>query len=76
MNIEILFLCDQEADCKTSPRCGKECIRTTRIEHAKNFTLLSSASEEECAYIEKDDKTVCRLDSPCHYQTETIEVKE
>jgi len=75
MNIEILFLCDQEADCKTSPRCGKECIRTTMIEHAKNFTLLS-ANEEKRAYIEKDDKAVCRLDSPCPYQTETIEVKE
>ena len=51
MNIEIVFLCDQEADCKTSPRCGKECIRTTNIEHAKNFAFVS-VNEEKSAYIE------------------------
>ena len=50
MNTAILFLCDQECDCKTSPRCGKECIRTTMIEHAKNFALLS-VNEEEREYI-------------------------
>ncbi len=73
--MNILFLCDQEADCKTSPRCWKECIRTTKIEHAKNFTLLS-ANEEKSAYIEKDDKTVCHLDSPCPYQDEEIKVEQ
>lgn len=51
MKIEIVFLCDQEADCKTSPRCGKECIRTTDIEHAKNFAFVS-VNEEKSAYIE------------------------
>lgn len=66
MKIEIVFLCDQEADCKTSPFCGKECIRTTKIEHAEAVEILA----------ENDDKPVCHLDSPCPYQTETIEVKE
>lgn len=36
----VAFLCDQQAECKESVNCGKECKHTLDIKHAKNFKKI------------------------------------
>lgn len=43
----VAFLCDQQAACKDSMCCGKECKHTLNIEHAKNFKKLSNIKYAE-----------------------------
>ena len=35
--MNIAYICDQKKDCNTSSSCGKECIRTADLNHAKNW---------------------------------------
>jgi hypothetical protein len=48
----VAFLCDQQAACKNSMCCGKECKRTLNIEHAKNFEKVNNIKYAE-KYAEK-----------------------
>lgn len=46
--LSVAFLCDQQAECKESVICGKECTHTLDIKHAKNFKKIADNK-----YIEK-----------------------
>lgn len=43
----VAFLCDQQAECKASEHCGKECKHTLDIMHAKNFEKFNTKYMEK-----------------------------